>query len=262
MGALEGRVAVVTGGGRGIGAATAVALAEAGASVAVVARSHEQVDAVAVRLSGRDRRSLAVTADVGDPGAVLNAILRIERSLGPIDVLVNNAGIVTPLGPTVSIDANAWGAAVAVNLVGPFSCIKAVLPGMLARRWGRIVNVSTGAAAGTGMINANAYSVSKAGLEMLTANLAAELAGSGVTVNAVRPGAVDTAMQAQIRTGDPATIGAALVQRFEALYASGRLLPPEQPARLIVGLIAQDATGLVLNISDERAQALLAASAL
>jgi NAD(P)-dependent dehydrogenase (short-subunit alcohol dehydrogenase family) len=191
---------------------------------------------------------------------VADAFLEIERSLGPIDVLVNNAGRVAPLGPTVNIDPQAWGAAMAVNLVGPFACIKAVLPGMLARRWGRIVNVSTGAAAGTGMTNANAYSVSKAGLEMLTTNLAAELTGSGVTVNTVRPGAVDTAMQTQIRTGDPATISADLVQRFQVMHASGRLLPPERPAQLIVRLIAQDVTGLVVSISDERAQALLAAS--
>ena len=260
MPALEGRVAVVTGGGRGIGAATAAALAEAGASVAVVARSPEQVEAVAARLAGHDRRSLAVAADVADRASVVEAVLTIERALGPIDVLVNNAGRVAPLGPTVNIDPQAWGAAMAVNLVGPFACIKAVLPGMLARRWGRIVNVSTGAAAGTGMTNANAYSVSKAGLEMLTTNLAAELAGSGVTVNAVRPGIVDTEMQAEIRNGDPAAIGAVLVQRFQAFHASGRLLPPEQPARLIARLLAQDVTGLIVSIGDERAQALLAAA--
>jgi NAD(P)-dependent dehydrogenase (short-subunit alcohol dehydrogenase family) len=258
MRALEGRIGIVTGGGRGIGAATALALAEEGASVAVVARSRRQVEAVAAELARRGRTGLAVVADVADPAAVADAFLKVERSLGPIDVLVNNAGRVAPLGPTVGIDPTAWSAAIAVNLVGPFACIKAVLPGMLARRWGRIVNVSTGAAAGTGMTNANAYSVSKAGLEMLTTNLAAELAGSGVTVNAVRPGVVDTAMQAEIRTGDPTTIGAALVQRFEAMYADGRLLPPERPAQLIVRLMAQDVTGLVVSISDERAQALLA----
>lgn len=256
--ALAGRVAVVTGGGRGIGAATAVALAQAGVSVAVVARSPEQVGTVAGILVSQGARSLAVAADVADPVVIAEAFVKIANTLGPIDVLINNAGVVAPLGPTVQIDPEAWQEAVAINLAGPFSCIKAVLPGMLARRWGRVVNVSTGAAVGTGMIHANAYSVSKAGLEMLTVNLATELAESGVTVNAVRPGGVDTSMQAQIRTGDPAKIGATLVARFQAAHASGRLLPAERPARLIVQLLAQDTTGEVIDISDARAQALLA----
>jgi NAD(P)-dependent dehydrogenase (short-subunit alcohol dehydrogenase family) len=98
--------------------------------------------------------------------------------------------------------------------------------------------------------------VSKAGLEMLTVNLATELAESGVTVNAVRPGGVDTSMQTQIRTGDPEKIGAALVRRFQAVYASGRLLPVERPARLIVRLIEQNTTGEIIDISDARGQAL------
>jgi NAD(P)-dependent dehydrogenase (short-subunit alcohol dehydrogenase family) len=256
--ALEGRVAVVTGGGRGIGATTAVALAQTGASVAVLARSEKEVGTVAALLASHGARSLAVAADVADPAAITRAFIKIANILGPVDVLINNAGVVAPLGPTVRIDPEAWQAAVAINLAGPFSCIKAVLPGMLARRWGRIVNVSTGAAAGTGMIHANAYSVSKAGLEMLTVNLATELAESGVTINAVRPGGVDTSMQTQIRTGDPAKIGAALVGRFQAAYASGRLLPAERPAQLIVRLIAQDTTGEIIDISDARGQALLA----
>jgi NAD(P)-dependent dehydrogenase (short-subunit alcohol dehydrogenase family) len=256
--ALRGRVAVVTGGGRGIGAATAVALAQTGASVAVMARSEEQVDTVAALLARHGAKTLAVAVDVADHAAVTGAFVKIANTLGPIDVLINNAGVVGPLGPTVRIDPEAWRAAVAINLAGPFSCITAVLPGMLARRWGRIVNVSTGAAAGTGMIHANAYSASKAGLDMLTVNLATELADSGVTVNGVRPGAVDTSMQTQIRTGDPAKIGAALVGRFQAIYASGRLLPAERPAQLIVRLIAQDTTGEIIDISDGRGQALLA----
>lgn len=254
--ALAGRVAVVTGGGRGIGAATAVALAQTGASVAVVARSEEQVGTVAALLASHGARSLAVAADVADRAAMADAFVKIANTLGSIDVLINNAGVVAPLGPTVRIDPEAWHTAVAINLAGPFWCIKTVLPGMLARRWGRIVNVSTGAATGTGMIHANAYSVSKAGLEMLTVNLATELAESGVTVNAVRPGGVDTSMQTQIRTGDPEKIGAALVRRFQAVYASGRLLPAERPARLIVRLIEQNTTGEIIDISDARGQAL------
>ncbi|HLN14522.1 MAG TPA: SDR family oxidoreductase [bacterium] len=115
--------------------------------------------------------------------------------------------MVSPLGPTILIDPDAWQRAMAVNLGVAFGCMKAVLPGMLARRWGRIVNLSTGAASGTGMFRANAYSVSKAALEMLTVNLAVELAGTGVTVNAVRPGGVDTVMHAEVRDSDPAVMG-------------------------------------------------------
>ena len=260
MSQFAGRVAVVTGGGRGIGAATASALARAGAAVAVVARSADQVREVAARLAAEGATSRAVVADVANLGEIAHAIAEIETALGPVDILINNAGVVAPLGPTVQIDPTAWQRAMAVNLEGAFWCIKTVLPGMLARRWGRIVNLSTGAASATGMFRANAYSVSKAGLEMLTVNLAAELAATGITVNAVRPGGVDTAMNAEVRGSDPAVMGEALVARFRAAHASGRLLAPERPAQLILHLLASDATGEVIDINDPRGQALLAAS--
>ncbi len=259
MATLMGRVAVVTGGGRGIGAATAIAIAREGAAVAVMARSASEVAQVAAKLAERGARSLAVPCDVADPIAIAESFATIARTLGPVDVLINNAGVVTPLGPTVAVDLDAWRAALAINLVGAFACIKAVLPGMLERGWGRIVNVSTGAATGSGMGNANAYSVSKAGLEMLTMQLAAELAGSGVTVNAIRPGTVDTAMQLGIRESSPAAAGAELVSRFQDLHAQGRLIDPALPATLIARLLAQEGTGEIVGIGDARGQALLAA---
>jgi NAD(P)-dependent dehydrogenase (short-subunit alcohol dehydrogenase family) len=260
MSQFANRVAVVTGGGRGIGAATASALAGAGAALALMARSGDQVREVATRLEGYGARSLAVVADVANLDEITNAMAEIERTLGPVDILVNNAGVVAPLGPTAQIDPGAWQRALTVNLVGAFWCIRAVLPSMLTRRWGRIVNVSTGAATAPGMLRASAYSVSKAALEMLTVNLAAELAGTGVTVNAVRPGGVDTAMNTQVRSSDPAVMGEALVARFRAAHASGQLLPPERPAQLILHLLTHDTTGEVIDINDARGQALLAAS--
>jgi len=136
MSQFTGRVAVVTGGGRGIGAATASALARSGAAVAVVARSANQVREVAARLAADDATSRAVVADVANLAEITDAMKEIEAALGPVDMLINNAGVVAPLGPTVQIDPTAWHRALAVNLAGAFWCTKAVLPSMLARRCG------------------------------------------------------------------------------------------------------------------------------
>jgi NAD(P)-dependent dehydrogenase (short-subunit alcohol dehydrogenase family) len=256
---LKGKVAVVTGGGRGIGAATARALATAGVHVAVLARTVEQIDAVAGEVRAQGGVGEAVRCDVADPFSVKTAMATVERQLGSVDILINNAGVVWPLGPSATIDFAAWTEALAINLTGAFACIQAVLPGMLARRWGRIVNVSTGAAAGSGMVPANAYSVSKAGLEMLTLNLAAELKGSGVLAHAFRPGTVESEMQIYVRSQSPAEVGEALVTQFQAMKDQGQLLAPHEPADLLVRLLSEETTGEVISIYDERGQALLRA---
>ena len=256
-GPLAGKVAVVTGGGRGIGAATAHALARAGARVAVMARTTAQIDTVAAEIRAAGGVAEAVRLDVSDPGSVQQAIDEVVSRLGPVDILINNAGVVGPLGPTAQIDLSEWIESLTINLTGAFACIHAVLPGMLDRRWGRIVNVSTGAATGTGMIPANAYSASKAGLEMLTANLAAELSGRGVLVHAVRPGVVESEMQTFVRTRPAELVGEAMVSQFRALKEQGQLLLPDQPALLIVRLLAEGTTGELISIYDERGQALL-----
>jgi NAD(P)-dependent dehydrogenase (short-subunit alcohol dehydrogenase family) len=247
---LDGRVALVTGGGRGIGRAIAAGLAAAGARVAVLARSAGELEQT-VKLAGdRGGEALALPADVSDPAQVAAVLDRIGERWGAVEVLVNNAAVVWPLGASATVDPDEWAAAIGINVTAAARLSFALLPAMLQQRWGRIVNVSSGIAAHpAGMIRANAYATSKAALEAHSANLAAELDGTGVTVNVFRPGAVDTAMQAWIRGQAPGQIGAELHGRFTRNYEQGTLLTPEQSARSLLTRLPDDATGQIWNAS-------------
>jgi 3-oxoacyl-[acyl-carrier protein] reductase len=190
---LKNRVALVTGGSRGIGEAIAIALAKAGAAVAVNYRERSQEAAAVVENIQRNGgRAAAIAADVSLAGAVLGLISDVESRLGPIDILVNNAGIAVTRGLD-EITEEDFDRTVAVNLKSAFLCTQGVLAGMRGRRWGRIVNISSIAARGAGSISV-AYNASKAGLEGLTRGYASRLAPEGVTVNAVAPGLIDTEM--------------------------------------------------------------------
>ncbi|MGE0421805.1 MAG: SDR family NAD(P)-dependent oxidoreductase [Reyranellaceae bacterium] len=193
MSDLAGRVALVTGASRGIGRAIALALGEAGAAVAVnyVERSAD-AEAVAGAIRQGGRKALAVKADVSDSPAVARMVGEVEAALGPVDILVNNAGIGIMRGLDDLTEAD-FDRTIAVNLKSAFLCTQAVLPGMRARRFGRIVNISSGAARGAGMVGAH-YNASKAGMEGLTRGYAARLAKEGITVNNVAPSLIDTDM--------------------------------------------------------------------
>jgi 3-oxoacyl-[acyl-carrier protein] reductase len=193
MSDLKNRVALVTGGSRGIGEAIAIALAKAGAAVAVNYRERSQEAAAVVENIQRNGgRAAAIAADVSLAGAVRGMISDVESRLGPIDILVNNAGIAVMRGLD-EITEEDFDRTVAVNLKSAFLCTQGVLAGMRGRRWGRIVNISSIAARGAGSISV-AYNASKAGLEGLTRGYASRLAPEGVTVNAVAPGLIDTEM--------------------------------------------------------------------
>jgi 3-oxoacyl-[acyl-carrier protein] reductase len=193
MSDLKNRVALVTGGSRGIGEAIAIALAKTGAAVAVNYRERSQEAAAVVENIQRNGgRAAAIAADVSLAGAVRGMISDVESRLGPIDILVNNAGIAVTRGLD-EITEEDFDRTVAVNLKSAFLCTQAVLAGMRGRRWGRIVNISSIAARGAGSISV-AYNASKAGLEGLTRGYASRLAPEGVTVNAVAPGLIDTEM--------------------------------------------------------------------
>lgn len=191
---LKNRIALVTGGSRGIGRAIAFTLANAGAGVAVNYRERaEEAASVVDAIHQSGGKAVAVRADVSVASSVQSMVSTIEEQLGPIDILVNNAGI----APTRGIDditEDDFDRTIAVNLKSAFLCTQAVLPGMRARRWGRLINISSiGARIGSGSVSV-AYAAAKAGLEGLTRGYALRLAPEGLTVNSIAPGLIDTEM--------------------------------------------------------------------
>ena len=221
---LSGRIALVTGAARGIGKAIALALAEAGADVAVNYRARE-ADALAVADAVPDfgRRTMTVRADVSDSSAVKSMVDAIADELGGVDVLVNNAGVAIRRGLDDLTEAD-FDRTIAVNLKSAFLCTQAVLPGMRARRWGRIVNISSGAARGAGAVGLH-YNASKAGMEGLTRGYSARLANEGITVNAVAPSLIETDMS----PGRP---------EVAARIPLGRLGLPHEVAQVVLMVLA------------------------
>ena len=190
---LSAHVALVTGASRGIGAAIALALAEAGAAVAVNYRERaDDAEAVVARIKASGGRAIAVAADVSQAAAVAAMVEQVAAALGPIDILVNNAGVAIVRGVD-DLTEDDFDRTIAVNLKSAFLCTQAVLPAMRARKWGRIVNISSGAARGAGAIGVH-YNASKAGMEGLTRGYAARLVKEGITVNAVAPSLIETDM--------------------------------------------------------------------
>jgi NAD(P)-dependent dehydrogenase (short-subunit alcohol dehydrogenase family) len=252
-GEFAGRTALVTGAGRGIGRAVALGLADAGAGLILLARSSEQLEATRAALAGRGLargRLVVVTADLGNEERRSQAVeMALVRSR--IDILINNAATVEPLGVTAEISSAELRRAFEVNVIAPAALAAAVLPGMTGAGWGRIVNVSSGIAARPeGMVRGNAYVATKAALEAHTLNLAAELRGTGVTVNVYRPGRVDTAMQERIRGQDPGRIGTALHGRFTRFAASGELITPDRSAAALLKRLGGEETGVVWDVDD------------
>jgi NAD(P)-dependent dehydrogenase (short-subunit alcohol dehydrogenase family) len=249
---LDGQVALVIGAGRGIGRAIALALSDAGAAVAVCARSEDQITGVANQIAERQGRVLAVRCDVSRRPEVEDLVSAVEAAFGTVDLLVNSAAQPGPVGPLAAIDPDEWWQTLEVDVRGPLYCARAVLPGMLRRGRGRIVNISSGLGFGTCPM-LSAYVVSKAALYRLSESIAAETRGTGVAVFAISPGFVRTAMtEFGLSCGEPS------VERwFEGMFAAKEDGPPEAAANLVAYLAsgaADSLSGRNLDVTHDVAQ--------
>jgi NAD(P)-dependent dehydrogenase (short-subunit alcohol dehydrogenase family) len=247
---LSGQVALVTGGGRGIGRAIAQKLAAGGATVAVLARStHELFETVRL-IEDEGGRARSFPADVTDAEAIRSAITAIEKSFGPVDVLVNNAGVVKPFAPFWQTDVTEWWRGMEINLLGVLLSTRYVLPGMVARGKGRVINVASGG--GTmAMPNFSSYVCSKTALIRFTECLALETNSHGIAVFSISPGTVKTAMS-EYSLHSPE--GKKWLPWFKRIFDEQIDVPAERPAQLVLDLAsgrADKLSGRFLSIYDD-----------
>jgi 3-oxoacyl-[acyl-carrier protein] reductase len=239
---LEGRVALVTGASQGIGRACALVLAESGADVALASRNLEKLHSVAQEIEAMGRRALPVALDVADDDSVREGVGKVQTAWERIDILVNNAGI-TRDNLLMRMKPEDWEVVIRTNLQGAYHCIHAVLPGMVRRRSGRIINI-TSVVAQLGNPGQANYIASKAGLIGLTKAVAAEVASRSITVNAVAPGFVDTAMTRSLPEEAR--------RKILSLVPLGRMGTDREVALAVRFLASDDAayiTGHVLNVN-------------
>jgi NAD(P)-dependent dehydrogenase (short-subunit alcohol dehydrogenase family) len=248
-GLLAKQVAIVTGGGRGFGRAIAETLAGLGANVVIASRNAPELDEVAMAIKKQGGKALAQTADVADERQVQELVLAAEQWVGTPTILVNNAGVLDPVGPLVETNGASWLRNIAINVGGTYLVTRAVLPGMLDRDYGRVVNISSGAAdrASAGW---SAYCAAKAAVDQLTRVLALEMDGSGVSVVAFHPGYMETAMHERIRQSSPEEFPS--VEEHREAHRQGRVKDPHDPARVVAYLCLAETqrNGAVVEIGD------------
>jgi NAD(P)-dependent dehydrogenase (short-subunit alcohol dehydrogenase family) len=249
---LQDKVTVVTGGGRGIGRAIALAFAEEGAKVVIAARTKGEIDAVAEDIRSLGRQGVGIAVDLSQREAIQPFIDRVFSQFPTVDILVNNAGVGSSQNPksVINFDDEFWDLSLFVNLTIPYLLMKAFLPKMIAQGWGRIINISSSGGK-KGFEYASAYCASKHGIIGLTRSAALELAKMGVTVNAICPGPIRTAMLLKRLEFEAKEKGISLEEAEKSRNPMQRLIEPEEVAALAVYLASEEAkgmTGQAMNI--------------
>jgi len=242
---LDGRVALVTGGGRGIGRAIALELGRCGASVAIAARTTAELSSTLAEISRSGGTGAAIAADLSDRAEAVRVVAETERQLGKVDILVNNAGVGSSIDPrpVVLFSDDTWDLTLALNLTAPYICCKAVLPGMLLKKWGRIVNIAS-IVAKIGADRGSAYAASKGGLVSFTKSLALEVAKDGITANAICPGPVRTATSDKRLTQIASERNVLFSDLEKNLTPMGRRLDPSEIAHAVAFLASERAAGI------------------
>ena len=237
---LKDKVALITGSGRGLGRAIAVAMSTEGAEVTIFSRSLSELESVSSQIESRGGTSLTVAGDISNEDDVSRMVSETIRHYSGIDILVNNAAVIGPARFLQDTGVARWEQTINTNLKGAFLAVRSVLPHMIARGGGKIINI----ASGLGQMpfpRFCAYSVSKAGLIQLTRSLSEELKEMNIQVNAIDPGLMDTTMQRDIRKLDPSEIGEELYKSFLDFRISGSLKDPAEVAELAVFLASASA---------------------
>jgi len=241
---LQGRTAFITGGSRGLGEAIAEAFLVAGAKVALCARNVQELEQTADRLSRRfSRQSVdAFPLDVTDSSGVQESLDRILNRFGDLHILVNNAGVYGPMGPLWKISAEKWDQALRINIQGSVYPIRAVVPYFLSKGYGKIIQISGGGATHP-LPRITAYAASKAAVVRLAESVAQDLKGTGVDVNAIAPGALNTKMMDELLEAGPELVGQELFSKMKKVADQGGT-PMEVGARLAVFLASPASDGI------------------
>lgn len=232
---LEGKVAIITGSGRGLGRASAIAMARAGASVVILSRTLSELKETEKQIKSLGHNVIYQQADVSMPAEISKIIDKTLFHFGRIDVLMNNAAVIGPVRPMHEISKGEWKIAMNIDLHAVFFFSQEVIPSMIKQGGGKIINVTSGLGEMV-MPSFGAYSIAKAGVIHLTRFLAEELKRYNIQVNGLNPGVIDTRMQNEIRRLGPSVLGEVAYTKFKSLKDKGHLSPPDQVAKLAVFL--------------------------